>query len=400
MLKRFWLAIADNIIGPSRLNFTNFRALMYPGERSPQVRRHMAAVIIARVQLVSALFAVLVPVFSVVDIWVFDRMAAGYMVILRLIAAGVFALLAWPRELSASSPYRQAMQMLLALLMIPPLFHLFSVGVLGKLAETEGQQLLMHLYGYLPTIVLGGLAIFPLTALESLLLAIPVIVVGVLSLVVMDAPMTLAAQGGTLWFMMMMLSLAMFSGMSQCHYMMNLVYQATHDALTGVYTRQSGEDALSLLQRLASMSGKPLSVAFVDVDRFKSVNDTFGHEAGDEILRQLVQRLSAGLRRTDFVVRWGGEEFLVVLPDTPPEHIHGLFVRLREQGLGFRPDGEPLTASIGVASSSEIGIDDWHTLVTVADHRMYAAKQSGRDCIVLGDGVPRPFTARLAEQVA
>jgi diguanylate cyclase (GGDEF)-like protein len=216
----------------------------------------------------------------------------------------------------------------------------------------------------------------------------------------MDAPMTLAAQGGTLWFMMMMLSLAMFSGMSQCHYMMNLVYQATHDALTGVYTRQSGEDALSLLQRLAAMSGKPLSVAFVDVDRFKSVNDTFGHEAGDEVLRQLVQRVSAGLRRTDFVVRWGGEEFLVVLPDTPPEHIHGLFVRLREQGLGFRPDGEPLTASIGVASTSEPGVDDWHTLVTVADHRMYAAKQSGRDCIVLGDDVPRPFTARLAEQVA
>ena len=333
-------------------------------------------------------------------LFIFRRYAAEEAEVLRLIAAGIFALLAWPRELSASSPYRQAMQMLLTLLMIPPLFHLFSAGVLGKLAETEGQRLLMHLYGYLPTIVLGGLAIFPLTALESLLMAVPVIAVGVLSLVVMGAQMTLTAQGGTLWFMMMMLSLAMFSGMSQCHYMMNLVYQATHDSLTGVYSRQSGEDALGLLQRLAQMSGKPLSVAFVDVDRFKSINDNFGHEAGDEVLRQLVLRLQAGLRRTDFVVRWGGEEFLVVLPDTPPEHIHGLFVRLRELGLGVRPDGAPLTASIGVASTSEPDIDDWHTLVTVADRRMYAAKQSGRDCIVLEDEVPHAFTALLTKQVA
>lgn len=395
MLKKFWQAIVENIIGPSRLSLANARALLRPGVRSPQVQRHMAAIIVARVQLVAALFAVLVPLFAVVDFMVFDSAAAAWMVLLRLVAAAVFAALAWPRELSAAAPYRQAMLMLLALLLIPPTFHLFSVGVLGRVAGNEAQRLLMHLYDYLPTIVLGGLAMFPLTALESALLAIPVIGIGVLSLLLSDAPMTLAAQGGTLWFMLMMLSVAMFSGMSQCHYMVNLVHQATHDPLTGVYSRQSGEDALALLHRLASMSGKPLTIAFIDIDRFKSINDGFGHEAGDAVLRQFVDRLGAALRRTDFLVRWGGEEFLVVLPDTPPEHVHGLFVRVRQQGLGLRPEGAALTASIGVASTAEEGVRNWSDLVARADQRMYAAKEAGRDRIVLADGMPRPFTASL-----
>lgn len=383
MLQKLWQSLSSNILGPSRLNLSSFRSLLLPRERSLPVRRHIAQVIAARVQLIAALFAILVPLGSVLDLLIFDFSTAANMIGLRLLAAGIFVGLAWPRELSAAAPYRQAMAMLIILLMVPPFFHLLSADMLNAAVRSGPQLLLAQLYAYLPTIVLGGLAIFPLTALEIGLLALPVIATAFLTFLLQGSQFNLVEQGGTVWFMVMMLGVSLFSGMSQSHYMASLVHRATHDPLTGAYTRQSGEEALSLFYRLSQMSGKPLSVAFIDLDRFKAINDAWGHEAGDQALREFADRLSQGLRRSDLLVRWGGEEFLAILPDTPPENIFLLFRRLRQQGLGLRPDGAPLTASIGIASSNEQGATAWPTLITRADQRMYAAKQQGRDCLAL-----------------
>ncbi|MBS1188644.1 MAG: hypothetical protein H6R10_436 [Rhodocyclaceae bacterium] len=386
MRHRLWQSICRNIIAPSRLSLANVQALLLPRGRSLPVRRHIAAIIAARVQLIAALFAVLVPLGSVADLLVFDFSTAAHMIGLRLLAAGLFVVLAWPRELSAAASYRQAMAMLVILLMVPPLFHLLSAGMLNAAAHDRTQQLLAQLYGYLPTVVLGGLAIFPLTALEIGLLALPVIVTAIVTFMTQGIQFNLVEQGGTLWFMVMMLGVAMFSGMSQCHYIASLVHRAMHDPLTGAFTRQSGEEALKLFYQLSEISGKTLSVAFIDLDRFKAINDGYGHEAGDQALRDVANRLRSSLRRSDFLIRWGGEEFMAVLPDTPPENILNLFQRLRDLGLGLRPDGMPLTASIGIACSSEADITAWPTLVNRADERMYAAKQHGRDCMVLPGG--------------
>lgn len=385
MLDRFRRDFRQRFLASFQLNLASLRALLLPFGRPPPVRRHAAAVIVARVQLVAALFAVLVPLAAVVDLLVFDAGTAARLAVLRLLSSAVFVALAWPRELSTVAPYRQAMLMLLALLLVPPLFHLFSAAPLAT-AAGPGPQLLARLYGYLPTVVLGGLAVFPLTALETALLALPVIALGALAFAIQGVGFSLLEQGDALWFMFMLLGVAAFSGMCQCHYMATLALRAMHDPLTGAYTRQSGEDALSLLYRLGEMAGKPLSVVFIDLDRFKAINDGYGHEAGDRALRELAERLRRGLRRADFLIRWGGEEFLAVLPDTPPANVPGLFRRLRAQGFGERPDGTPLTASIGVAGSDEAGIAGWPALVALADQRMYAAKQGGRDAIVVGDG--------------
>lgn len=388
MYRKLWQSICKNILAPSQLNLAGVRAVLIPQERSLHIRRHIAAIIVARVQLIAALFAVLVPIGSVVDLVVFDFSTAIYMTGLRLLSAGLFVALAWPRELSAMTAYRQAMAMLLVLLMVPPLFHLLSADLLQHAAHDHTQQLLARLYGYLPTVVLGGLAIFPLTALEIVLLALPVIGTAMAAFALQGMQFNLVEQGGVLWFMAMMLGVAMFSGMSQRHYMDTLVHRAMHDPLTGAYTRQSGEEALKLFHRLSEMSDKVLSVAFIDLDRFKGINDEYGHEAGDQALRDMTEHLRQGLRRSDVLIRWGGEEFLAVLPDTPPENVAGLFQRLGTAGLGQRPDGSPLTASIGVASTAEADVVGWGALVSLADQRMYAAKQQGRDCIVLADGKP------------
>lgn len=385
-MAKLWQSISQHIVAPAQLSPGQLLGLLTPVERSPHLQRHAASVILARVQLIAALFAILVPLFSVVDLLVFDSDVAWRLVALRLLSTGLFVALAWPRELSTTRPYTQALLALLALLLIPPLFHLLSSDLLANANATDMQRLVVQLYGYLPTIVLGGLAIFPLTALETIALALPVIIMGAITLLLGGHTLSLEQYGGTIWFMTMMLGVSIFSGMSQCHYMATLVLKAMHDQLTGAYTRQSGEEALSLLFRLNTMSDRPLSVAFLDLDHFKAINDKYGHDAGDQCLRHLAEGVRQGLRRSDLLIRWGGEEFIAVLPDTPSSNVLPLLQRLREQYLGQRPDGSPLTTSIGLADTLEEGVTDWETLVQRADQRMYAAKNQGRDGVVGADG--------------
>ncbi len=395
-MTRLWQKISENILAPSQLNGGQIFDMLTPSGRGMELRRHAAAVIMARVQLTAGLFAILVPLCSIVDVLVFDGDTVITLVGLRLLSALIFVTLAWPRELSLTRPYTQAMTALLVLLLVPSLFHLFSAETLASASQTDTQRLVVQLYTYLPTVVLGGLAIFPLTALEALLLALPVIALSLYGTTLSGHALELAQYGSTLWFMLMMLGVAMFSGMSQCHYMATLVVKAMHDPLTGALTRRSGEEALALLFRLSHMSGKPLTLAFIDLDRFKSINDSFGHEAGDQCLRSLVENISQALRRGDLLVRWGGEEFIAILPDTPPDNVASLLQRLRDSGLGRRPDGAPLTASIGIASTSEVDLGSWESMVQRADLRMYEAKQRGRDSVVWADDRWQPM-AQLSQ---
>jgi len=386
-MNQFWNAISLHIVGPSRLSGLQIRALLHPFGRSPRLRRHAAAVIIARVQLISALFALLVPLWSLVDLLVFPAATAGSMFLLRLASSAVFITLAWPRELSATAPYRQAATTLLLMLMVPPIFYLFSLQIIVPHSLNETQRLIAQLYTFMPTVVLGGLAIFPLTALETLIFSLPVLLTAIAGMLQGGAHLNLAQHGATLWFMLMMIGVATFSGMSQSHYMASLILKAMNDPLTGAYTRQSGGEALDLMFRLALMGGKPLSIVFLDLDRFKTINDDYGHEAGDHALQTLAEGVRRGLRRSDILIRWGGEEFVAVLPDTPTSNIMVLLQRLRAEGFGHRPDGTPITASIGVAESLTDKVNSWPALVALADQRMYEAKHQGRDCVVLPGNV-------------
>lgn len=378
--------MSEHILAPSQLNGAVLLELLSPRGRSEDLQRHAATVIQARVQMIAALFAVLVPLAAIVDWLVFDPTTAFYLTLLRLASAALFTVLAWPRTQSPEHTYTRSLVSLSILLLVPSFFHLLSLDLLESAAQTPLQKAVAQLYAYLPSVVLGGLAIFPLTALESLLLSLPVIGLGTYALSLIEPPLSLAQHGGALWFMAMMLGVAMFSGMSQCHYMTTLVVRALHDPLTGAYTRQSGEEALQLLYRLNQMGSKPMTLLFMDIDRFKGINDSFGHEAGDQCLRQFADRLRSGLRRSDVLIRWGGEEFVAILPDTPLPNVDILIRRLRASSLGQRPDGSELTASIGIANSLEAHNGGYAQLIKRADERMYQAKAAGRDRMVWPDG--------------
>ena len=155
---------------------------------------------------------------------------------------------------------------------------------------------------------------------------------------------------------------------------------ALHDSLTGIGNRRAFEQRITQEMNQARRYGTPLSVLLLDVDNFKSYNDTFGHPAGDEVLRRLASILREQGRETDFFARYGGEEFIVVLPLTDSTGAMTLAERLRAAVQTAEWTDRGVTASLGAATLLAT-MEDEHALVSAADQALYAAKAAGRDCV-------------------
>lgn len=157
------------------------------------------------------------------------------------------------------------------------------------------------------------------------------------------------------------------------------------DPLTGLYNRRYLELQLNTEVARAKRHGRPLTVAMCDLDHFKPINDRYSHVVGDEVLRRVGEVLRKELRVSDVAVRYGGEEFLVILPDTDLAGAHLLADRIRRAVSGHAWDEVApdlhVTMSIGVAQLSRVG--DAAALLSAADERLYQAKRQGRDRIVI-----------------
>lgn len=160
------------------------------------------------------------------------------------------------------------------------------------------------------------------------------------------------------------------------------------DELTELPNRRGASRQIDVLISRARRHGHQLALLLIDADRFKAINDQHGHAVGDVVLRELAARLRERVRREDIVGRWGGEEFVVALPETTPDGAAAVAESLREgvSGTPIAAEGEQLhvTISIGVAAWTGQELDD---LVARADHALYAAKAAGRDRVVLEDAV-------------
>jgi two-component system cell cycle response regulator len=159
---------------------------------------------------------------------------------------------------------------------------------------------------------------------------------------------------------------------------------ALTDSLTGLYNRRYAMRHLDGLMRRVASTGKTMGVLVCDLDRFKSVNDSYGHAAGDEVLKQFAQRATACMRNIDMLARMGGEEFVAFLPDTDGQTALRVAERLVKK-VGETPmqfDGAPdggltVTVSVGVAATS-IDIPG-EELIKMADAALYRAKEGGRN---------------------
>ncbi len=362
---------------PGELKKTELPWLATPFQQLSLLANRRATMIVNRVRLFAFLFAVLTPMWIVVDFLVFKPPLWWQLALMRLSASAAFTCLVLfyrPRG-NLLDAYR-AMALLFA---IPTLFYIASYSVLGSHELTGLSAAVSSGYAFLPFVLLAGLSIFPLTLIENLVLASPILVAQLVAAALRWPHLDLPAFLGTFWLLVLITGVSALAGMSQLAFMIALVRQATRDPLTGMFSRSSGEEMLELQLILANRSGAPLAVAFIDLDHFKSINDQYGHEAGDKVLIIMTRHIQACLRRGDMLTRWGGEEFLLIMPNTDLEQAIQALERLREHGLGLRPDGAPVTASIGVAERMGDATEDWRALVELADHRMYYAKQNGRN---------------------
>jgi diguanylate cyclase (GGDEF)-like protein len=164
--------------------------------------------------------------------------------------------------------------------------------------------------------------------------------------------------------------------------------QAIHDALTGLFNRRYLEETLPRELASARRHGRLLSIILLDVDRFKAINDSLGHAAGDSMLQQLAALLDEMTREGDIACRYGGDEFVLVLPDTSfaaaVQKAEAIRTKCRTRCQIVHSDGQPhITLSLGVAAFPDHGREGSQILVA-ADRALYRAKQQGRNQVQPG----------------
>jgi two-component system cell cycle response regulator len=177
-------------------------------------------------------------------------------------------------------------------------------------------------------------------------------------------------------------------------------FQATHDGLTGLWNRSMIMDLLGRELSRSRREHVSTSILMCDLDHFKKVNDTYGHLAGDDVLKETAKRLLASVRSYDFVGRYGGEEFLVVLNNCNPAYALARAEEIRK-AISQRPVPTtsglvPLTMSLGLLVSQEWGCQPVEELLREADGALYAAKAAGRNCVKIAS--PNPSDAEADSQ--
>lgn len=358
--------------------------LVFARRHDAFLTRQRLVAIDVRIRLIAAVFGFFNLVWIALDAATLAAPVWQGLALCRVLSATVFMGLALSPQ---REPKRGVVLVRLGTtLLVPMAVYGVALGQMSGHALDGLAAVNATLYQTLPMLALAGLSVFPLVVLES----------GVIALVLGGSALAIQwLLGGSdglvlvssACVMVLMTAVYLLAAAIQLHYMTVVLHQASHDSLTGALTRRSGTDVLNQYFRLASGRDAPLVVLFIDADNFKSVNDQFGHDAGDVVLKNMVSHLTASLRQGDFVMRWGGEEFVAILPNMSMGEVVIVVDRIMRDGVGHRPDGKRMTVSIGVAERKTDAAHDWTRLVSLADERMYAAKQAGKACCVDHRGV-------------
>lgn len=332
-----------------------------------------------RVRLLALLFSVLTPLWIPVDYFILPKDDFVFIVAARLVFS--LSLLALWLKASYVFSLGHARVRLFVLMVMPALFHLSTQFVLGEHLADER----LASYTFLPFLIIAIHCVFPLTLKEGALLAVLTIFTLSLDEVIQRQIFTLTSLNN-LWLLTVIMGIAIWAQLSQLHMQLKLFEQATTDALTGLLTRRSFmSQAESELNR-AERYNRPLTMALLDLDFFKKVNDSHGHQAGDKVLTAFAGILTDALRATDIIGRFGGEEFIIVLPETSVTEAKMVIQRVldncREHCVAHDNQKICFTASAGLGEV----LVDVQSSIRYVDEALYQAKANGRDQIALAAG--------------
>ena len=263
-------------------------------------------------------------------------------------------------------------------MVMPALFHLSTQFILGDYLDDE------HLasYTFLPFLIIATHCVFPLTLKEGALLAFFTIFTLSMDEVIRLQIFSLASLNN-LWLLSAIMAIAIWAQLSQLHMQLKLFEQATTDSLTGLLNRRSFMTQVETELSRSERYDRSLSMALFDLDLFKQINDNHGHLAGDKVLVVFADLLRQELRTTDIIARFGGEEFIIALPETSVDEAQKVVQRVlddcRQQVL------ESASGELRFTSSAGLGevLVDVQSSISLIDEALYKAKDEGRDRVVL-----------------
>ena len=302
----------------------------------------------------------------------------------RLVAAGAAISLYLALRRARTRPPTRGVRWrlpLAGLLLLPGL--LYAVACLpGAMGDTE---LVASGYAFFPVITATVFAIFPLT-LRELACAYALIIAGFLAVEATAGTLLAPAPLQLLWLMLLAAAICAWASANHLRTLLQLYRQATRDLLTGLLNRRALGEQLEREARRAARYGRPLTLIMIDLDRFKRLNDEYGHLVGDQVLREFARRSAATLRDSDILGRWGGEEFLVGLVETGPDRAEVVAERIRRACADTPLETEdgstvPFTVSLGVGPV-------WHgepldEAIRRVDDALYEAKRQGRNRVTV-----------------
>lgn len=334
----------------------------------------------SRVLFVGVVFLLLAPLWILVDFLflppeLLDSLIAGRLILMTALATVIYFAKQNQHQLNR---IRNA---LAALMLTPAIFYFALVLFFNDpMASLVG-------YNFIPLLIIAFLSVFPLTIIESLGIGLIVISLQSFVLVGLNEPTT-PEDWQNLSLLFVVLAISLWANHSQVSTLLRLYHQASMDSLTGLLNRGVLLEQLSQLckrrdENLADDElPTPISLLMFDLDKFKRINDTFGHSVGDQVLQAFAQILREQLRNNDLIARYGGEEFIAVLPGTPKANAKQIAERIRlqcEKSTVIAHDGEAVnfTTSIGI---TEIRLDEnLDTALHRVDTRLYLAKNLGRN---------------------
>lgn len=337
---------------------------------------YRSELLIVRVRLFAALFGLATPLWIPIDRWLLPTDALGSMMALRLITGLGLLLLA----LLPVRPTLNGARIRVFLLVAITLLFYLAVQLLA--GPTFPESALIG-YTVLPLLLIAILALLPLTLAESAFLQL---LVAAWLILLHTGFGVLLEQGvlGLLWLLLLFIGFALMAQGIQLHLLLLIHRQATRDNLTGLFNRGALlREAAQVINR-GREQGLVYSVLMIDLDRFKQINDTYGHLAGDNVLRTVSSVLAREASPGILPGRFGGEEFLLLLADTPLAPAKQKAEQLRLAIADLQIDTETttlsVTTSIGVAEGA--AGEALEEVIQRADQALYTAKEKGRNLVV------------------